>query len=270
MKSESDKNDSIELVPYNPEWSKLAELEIKKLRALLPENHILDIQHVGSTAIPGIYAKPVIDIQIAVDSLVAIKQIAINNLKSSGYVYWYDNPDQERMFFVKGMPPFGDKRTHHVHIVEPASRHWQEKIQFRNYLLSHPEAAQEYEKLKMQLANQHIYDREKYTDAKTKFVNDILYKSKEISHSFRQNPIIVFLTGASGAGKTSILDAFTKKNTSSAIACLHFDDIGVPAEQKMIAVYGSGSEWQKAMTYHWIKKLLNEYQNKKLIILEGR
>ncbi len=128
------KNDAIELVCYNKQWPLMAELEIKKLYDILPTEHIIDIQHVGSTAIPGMLAKPIIDIQIAVDSLSAIKQIAIDALKMQDYVYWAENPDAERMFFVKGMPPFGDKRTFHIHIVEPSSRHWREKILFRDYL----------------------------------------------------------------------------------------------------------------------------------------
>lgn len=105
------RNDAIELVPYNTEWSKIAEIEIKKLFEALPKSHILDMQHVGSTAIPGILAKPIIDIQIAVDSLKAFKLIAIDILKSLGYVYWDENPDPERLFFVKDMPPFGKKRV---------------------------------------------------------------------------------------------------------------------------------------------------------------
>lgn len=264
------KNDSIELVPYNTEWQALAQLEIKQLRTQLPDNHIIDIQHVGSTAIPGIRAKPIIDLQIAVDSLAAIKQKAILNLKALGYKYWQDNPDLERMFFVKGMPPFGNKRTHHVHIVEPASRHWREKIQFRDYLLSHPEAAQEYEKLKMQLAKQHTHDREKYTDTKSHFVNSILQKANVSQND--QSPFIIFLTGASGAGKTTLINHFTNtiSDKSKSIICLHFDSIGVPTLDEMIKEYGSTSEWQKAMTYHWVYKLINDYQNKKLVILEGQ
>jgi GrpB-like predicted nucleotidyltransferase (UPF0157 family) len=172
------KNDAIELLPYRAEWSKLAKQEIKKLHAIFPAQHLIDIQHVGSTAIPGIYSKPIIDIQIAVDSLIAIKQIAINNLKELGYEYWADNPDKERLFFVKGRPPFGERRSHHLHIVEPASHHWEDKILFRDYLLSHPETAREYEKLKIHLANQHTHDRETYTEAKTKFIKDTLKKAK--------------------------------------------------------------------------------------------
>lgn len=173
-----DKNDCIELVPYNAEWLHMAKLEIENLRNILPRNHVLDIQHVGSTAIFGLSAKPIIDIQIAVDSLMGIKQTAIDLLKTLGYEFWYDNPDIERMFFVKGRPPLGEKRTHHVHIVEPSSKHWQGKILFRDYLIAHPETAQEYEQLKIKLAQQYTYDREMYTEAKTHFINSVLEKVK--------------------------------------------------------------------------------------------
>lgn len=262
------RNDAIELVPYNTEWPKLAEIEIKKLFEALPKNHILDIQHVGSTAIFGMLAKPIIDIQIAVDSLKAIKPIAINILKLLGYVYWDENPDSERLFFVKGMPPFGKKRTHHVHIVEPGSKQWKNKIIFRDYLISHPELAHDYEKLKRSLATLYTYDREQYTDAKASFINKILKNASEKSALIKQSLTIVFLTGASGAGKTSILTAIQAEMPTN--SCFHFDSIGVPNEEEMINVYGSGSEWQKAMTYHWVKKLINTSSNKKLLILEGQ
>jgi GrpB-like predicted nucleotidyltransferase (UPF0157 family) len=166
--------DHVELVPYNSSWSTDANIEIEKLKNVIPLNCIIDIQHVGSTAIPGLSAKPIIDIQIAAKSLEAMKVIAIPALQKLGYEYWYDNPDPERMFFVKGMPPFGERRTHHVHIVEPISKHWFGGIAFRDYLISHPEAAKEYEQLKIELAKQHTFDREEYTNAKTDFVNKIL------------------------------------------------------------------------------------------------
>lgn len=140
--------DAIELSTYNEEWPQMAKLEIRKLLEILPKQHVIDIQHVGSTAIPGMSAKPVIDIQIAVDSLNTIKSIAIKALKELGYEYWDKNPDPERLF------------THHIHIVEPSSRHWQEKILFRDYLRAHPEARLEYEVLKNDLARQFTYDRE--------------------------------------------------------------------------------------------------------------
>lgn len=171
------KNDAIELVSYCSQWPEIAELEINTLQERLSKKHVLGIQHVGSTAIPGILSKPIIDIIIAVDSLAAIKQIAIEKLTVLGYQYWQDNPDTEKMFFVKGMPPFGEQRTHHVHIVEPGSKHWQEKILFRDYLLAHPLVVTDYENLKKELAQKHRYDREQYTTAKTQFVKAILHKA---------------------------------------------------------------------------------------------
>jgi GrpB-like predicted nucleotidyltransferase (UPF0157 family)/predicted acetyltransferase len=166
--------DHVEIVSYNELWPKQAQEEMDKLRAILPKNSLIDIQHVGSTAIPRLSSKPIIDILIAAKSLNEMKVIAVPALQKMGYEFWADNPDSERMFFVKGMPPFGDKRTHHVHIVESTSKHWSGKIQFRDYLLAHPDLANEYEQLKMKLAQQHTFDREQYTEAKGEFVNKIL------------------------------------------------------------------------------------------------
>ena len=128
---ETYKSDGIEVVPYDDKWPQIAELEIEKLRQLIPNQHLIDIQHVGSTAIPGMLAKSIIDLQIIVDSLPSIKKIAVEALEKIGYVYWHEDPDPEKMFFVKGMPPFGDKRTHHVHIIEPQSKRGQHRIIFR-------------------------------------------------------------------------------------------------------------------------------------------
>jgi len=83
-------------------------------------------------------------------------------------------------------------------------------------------------------------------------------------------PKIYFFTGASGAGKTAFLEAMTKEYDSNKAAFLHFDSIGVPSDQEMIKQYGSGTAWQKAMTFAWVKKMLTEYSDKKLIFFEGQ
>ena len=166
--------DHINIVLNNPNWPTLAKTEIERIKSLAPQGLILDMQHVGSTAIPHISAKPIIDIQIAVNSLDVAKIVAVPLLQRLGYEYWAENPDQTRMFFAKGMPPYGDKRTHYVHIVESDSPHWRDKIAFRDYLRTHPETAKEYELLKNELAQKHKYDREKYTDEKGVFVKKVL------------------------------------------------------------------------------------------------
>lgn len=168
------KKDCVNIVAYDPEWVTKANVEIHQLRAVFPPEKIIDIQHIGSTAIPGMMAKPVIDIQIVVRSLEEMKVIAIPILQKLGYEYWEENPDPERMFFVKGMPPFGEKRTHHVHIMEQASKQWSEKIKFRDYLIAHPEIAQEYQQLKAKLVEQYRYARDTYTSMKRKFIDEIV------------------------------------------------------------------------------------------------
>lgn len=166
--------DCIDIVPYDPAWPTQANFEIDKLKTVLPPSSIIDIQHVGSTAIPGIAAKPIIDIQIAVRSLEEMKIISVPVLQKLGYEYWENNPDTQRMFFAKGMPPFGEKRSHHVHIVELTSKHWKDKINFRDYLIAHPDVANAYQALKLNLAQQYRSDRERYTTAKSEFINNIL------------------------------------------------------------------------------------------------
>lgn len=172
------KKDLVNLVPYNPEWPVLAQTEIEKIKSVFPADAMIDIQHVGSTAIPDISAKPILDIQIAVPSLEKMKFMAVPILQKLGYEYWAGNPDPKGMFFVKGMPPYGEKRTHHVHIFEQHSDHWCNKLLFRDYLQSHPVVAKEYEQLKIKLAQEHLYDREKYTDEKLDFVNKVLQLAK--------------------------------------------------------------------------------------------
>ena len=117
------------------------------MRAALDPSLIVGREHFGSTAIPGLSAKPIIDILIAVRSLAAAQATFVEALRKLDYVYWADNPKKDRMFFVKGMPPFGSKRSHHVHATEPHGEMWQ-RLAFRDYLRAHPEEAETYERLK--------------------------------------------------------------------------------------------------------------------------
>jgi GrpB-like predicted nucleotidyltransferase (UPF0157 family) len=78
------------------------------------------------------------------------------------------------MFFVKGLPPHGERRTHHIHISEPASEAWQRPLLFRDYLRRHPDEAEKYHRLKTDLASRHRHDREAYTSAKDEFVEAIV------------------------------------------------------------------------------------------------
>src|SRR4029078_4639713 len=150
--------------------------EAARLRAILDPCLITGLEHFGSTAIPGLSAKPIIDILIAVRSLAAARSSLVEALQTLDYVFWHDNPKKDRMFFVKGMPPFGSKRSHHVHVTEPEGEMWQ-RLAFRDYLRDHPEEAANYEQLKRRLAGEHPTDREAYTNAKSGYVETVMQKT---------------------------------------------------------------------------------------------
>ncbi|KJC61607.1 hypothetical protein UP10_07005 [Bradyrhizobium sp. LTSPM299] len=170
--------DEVEIVAYDPRWPLLFDEEAKRLRAVLDPSLIVGLEHFGSTAIPGLSAKPIIDILIAVRTLAAARAAFVEALRKLDYVYWADNPKQDRMFFVKGMPPFGPKRSHHVHVTEPQEQMWQ-RLAFRDYLRAHPEEAATYERLKRRLATDHRADREAYTDAKSAYVESVMRKTSK-------------------------------------------------------------------------------------------
>jgi GrpB-like predicted nucleotidyltransferase (UPF0157 family) len=169
--------DEIEIVPYDPRWPILFGKEAVRLRAVLDSDLILGLEHFGSTAVPGLAAKPILDILIAVRSLAEAHARFIEPLEKLDYVFWDENPKTDRMFFVKGMPPYGVRRTHHVHITEPAGEMWQ-RLAFRDYLRTHPDEAARYERLKRDLAIQYRDDREAYTAAKEKYVQAITAKAR--------------------------------------------------------------------------------------------
>jgi len=171
--------DEVEIVDYDPRWPRLFDEEVKRLRAVLDPSLIIGLEHFGSTAIPGLSAKPIIDILIAVRSLAAAQGTFVEALRKLDYVYWADNPKKDRMFFVKGMPPFGSKRSHHVHVTEPHGEMWQ-RLAFRDYLRAHPEEAETYERLKRQLAAEHPTDRDAYTDAKSAYVESVMRKATSL------------------------------------------------------------------------------------------
>jgi GrpB-like predicted nucleotidyltransferase (UPF0157 family) len=168
--------DEIEIVPYDARWPALFEAEAARLRAILAPSLVLGLEHFGSTAIPGLAAKPIIDILIAVPSLAEAQETAIAPLEELDYLYWADNPKTDRMFFVKGLPPHGARRTHHVHMTEPTGEMWQ-RVAFRDYLRAHPDEAARYEALKRDLAAKHRDDREAYTDAKEAYVFSVMAKA---------------------------------------------------------------------------------------------
>jgi GrpB-like predicted nucleotidyltransferase (UPF0157 family) len=169
--------DEVVIVEYNSQWKILFEQESTQLSNVFDKDLITRIEHFGSTAVPGLAAKPIIDILVGVSSLEQAKKVAILQLQVLGYAYWFDNPDPQRMFFVKGLPP-NSPRTHHIHMVESDSILW-ERLAFRDYLCDRPDEAARYVRLKHDLAQHFSSDREAYTAGKENYIQSIMQKIQQ-------------------------------------------------------------------------------------------
>ena len=169
-------DDKIILETHNYKWVDQAQREIEKIKAKCDFAWIKGVEHFGSTAIFGISAKPVLDIVIGVDDLKQAQEL-VPILQAMNYVFWHDNPKKDRLFFVKNMPPYGEKRTHHIHVFETSHYEWYARRLFRDYLNKHPDIATEYENLKLNLATKYSDDRESYTEAKTDFIRNTMQEA---------------------------------------------------------------------------------------------
>ena len=164
----------IYIAPYDPAWPRLFEEERRRLESVLSPWLEGPIEHIGSTAVPGLAAKPVIDIMAGVRDLPSSLD-ARDVLVSLDYMYFPYRPDVMH-WFCKPSPAH---RTHHLHLVPVTSSLWSERLAFRDYLRSSPAAAAEYAALKAPLAARHCLDREAYTDAKGEFVRSILERVRQ-------------------------------------------------------------------------------------------
>jgi len=164
--------DEIVLVPYDPRWPALFEVEAEAIRSALSVLFPVTVDPIGSTAVPGMAAKPILDILLGLPDFEQGRRI-IPHLENLGYGFWRDNPEKDHLFFVKGRPPQGIRRTHHVHVFRDPARS-REHLLFRDYLRAHPEEARRYEALKRDLAGRYPDDREAYTNAKSGFIQGIL------------------------------------------------------------------------------------------------
>lgn len=164
--------DDVSVEAYDPAWPELFQRERAHLLSCLPRDLIGRIEHFGSTAVPGLVAKPIIDILVEVTDLDAARQQIAPILEAQGYDYfwrpsWGDDTPPFYAWFIKRES--SGARTHHIHMVESHFEHWN-RLLFRDYLIEHPEVAQEYADLKLRLSRLHSGDRIGYTLSKTEFV----------------------------------------------------------------------------------------------------
>ena len=160
----------VKLLPHDAEWERIAEETIAELRDILGSAAV-DIQHVGSTSIKTIAAKPIIDIAVAVERF----EDALNRLCDlEAHGYFRRNPDNAGEVFLSCGDNVLNTRTHHIHIVLHDDRRWRDYIFFRDCLNAHPDAAAEYERLKLGLMEEYKNDRLSYTEGKAEFIEKIL------------------------------------------------------------------------------------------------
>lgn len=159
---------AIKLSPHREEWHELFAAEAQQL-TIPAGKYALAIEHIGSTAICGIAAKPIIDIALAVREIADVEQI-IQPFENLGYVYRGENGIHNRHYFRKGSP----RRTHHLHVVTYKSDLWRNHLLFRDYLRANPQIAVQYENLKREMAQTHRENREAYTEGKTEFIENVL------------------------------------------------------------------------------------------------
>jgi GrpB-like predicted nucleotidyltransferase (UPF0157 family) len=162
----------IALSPYDPDWPTMFAAEKTRLEQALGAR-ARRIEHHGSTAVPGLAAKPIIDIQVSVEALERL-DVFIAALSPLGYVHVPHADDARCPFFHR---PAGWPHTHHVHLVEAGGEEEGRTLAFRDYLRAHPDVASEYEQLKRRIARESdagtLAGREAYAGAKTPFVERI-------------------------------------------------------------------------------------------------
>ncbi|MEK3805770.1 GrpB family protein [Bacillus sp. FSL H8-0547] len=158
---------------YSMNWSRQFEQEKKKLNDIL-RDRVQSIEHIGSTAVEGLGAKPVIDIAAGVNNLETVSEF-IEPLKQIHYEFVHHKEFPQRRFFRKGQRRAG---THHLHFYEFEGKHWNNQLLFRDYLRKNPDEARTYHHLKVYLAKKYRFDRIAYTENKASFIQKILQKAR--------------------------------------------------------------------------------------------
>jgi GrpB-like predicted nucleotidyltransferase (UPF0157 family) len=174
--------DPISVVPSDAAWPDLFRHQAACLRSALGSVAIR-IDHIGSTAVPGLAAKPIIDVQVSVESLEPLNAFRMP-LESLGYVYRPENLERTKRYFRE--PP-GTRRTH-IHVRQHGSWNEQFALLFRDYLRADQAVADRYAELKLALARRYSHDRQAYVDAKQPFIWGVMEKADSWAQSVGWSP----------------------------------------------------------------------------------
>jgi GrpB-like predicted nucleotidyltransferase (UPF0157 family) len=157
-------SDRVELVDHDPRWALLFEDERSVLAGIF-DGQVAGIEHIGSTSVPDLCAKPIVDVLVGLRELeLTDEQIAA--MKELGYTFLGEHGLPGRLFFRK------DPRTHHVHVVEHGGEHWERQLTFRDALRNDAEERRRYDEFKRRLAGEG-HPRETYTELKTPFIREV-------------------------------------------------------------------------------------------------
>jgi GrpB-like predicted nucleotidyltransferase (UPF0157 family) len=163
----------IKVVPYDTRWSDRFRKEADELAAIFGEEAVA-IHHIGSTAIPGIYAKPIIDILVEVQDIERVD--AFNReMAKRGYLPKGEFGIRGRRFFIKGTE---ESRTHHIHVFQTGDPEFERHLNFRDYLRAHPEEARAYSRLKKELARKFPHDIDSYMAGKNDLTKELERRAK--------------------------------------------------------------------------------------------
>jgi GrpB-like predicted nucleotidyltransferase (UPF0157 family) len=162
---------TVQIVPYQPDWPAAFRAEQQALMAAL-DGPVIGLHHIGSTAVPGLAAKPILDLLLVVTDL-ALLDAQSASLTALGYVAKGENGIPGRRYFCKG----GAQRSHHLHAFTPQAPQILQHLAFRDCLRNHPETATAYAALKTQLARQYPQDPARYQAGKAEFIQQLLQQT---------------------------------------------------------------------------------------------
>ena len=171
----------VAVVPCDPQWAESFRLEKEHLLGCLPTDLVRRIEHFGSTAVPGLWAKPIVDMLVEVADLGDTRRRIVPVLEAQGYEYFWratrgdDGPPFYAWFIKRDA---AGRRTHHIHMVEAEFReHW-DRLLFRDYLIARPDVARRYQELKVELAAKHGDDRLAYGRDKAAFIDTVTAEAR--------------------------------------------------------------------------------------------
>ena len=166
---------NVAVVAHSPQWRTAFEAEAKHVAAALGQN-VVAVHHIGSTAIPHIYAKPVIDLLVEVRNITEVDGQR-SAMEALGYEVMGEYGIPGRRYFRKSNQQGG--RTHHIHAFEAGSAEVTRHLAFRDYMIAHPGDAQRYSALKKRLAEEHPQSMDAYVDGKDRFIQEVDRKAAQ-------------------------------------------------------------------------------------------